>query len=141
MGRLNVARSPDHVLDRALDEAKANFTADMVTFYNLPLDQMISELTFHFDDQSFIDSPLQNLGLFQDALDGSSVLSTVGVTKENYELLSVFLGTASDKTVEITPDTAYAVSVILDDPLTSAEATAIAADAEAIRIAILAGHG
>jgi hypothetical protein len=53
----------------------------------------------------------------------------------------VFLGTASDKEIPITPETAYAVSVILGQPLSAAEAEALAAEAEMVRQAILAGHG
>ena len=47
----------------------------MVDFYNLPVDQMLLELSTNFDNISFIDSPLQNLALFQDALDGTSALA------------------------------------------------------------------
>ncbi len=34
LGRLNVARSPNHVLDRAFDEAIASFTPEMTAFYS-----------------------------------------------------------------------------------------------------------
>jgi hypothetical protein len=84
---------------------------------------------------------LQNLALLKDALDGTSTLTTLGVTNTNETLMAVFLGVASDKTITISTDTAIAVSTILDAPLTDAEAAALAADAEAIRIAVLAGHG
>lgn len=142
LGRLNVARSPDHVLDRAFEEALSNFSAEMAEFYNLPLEQAIIELSLNFDDLTFIDSPLQNLSLLKDALDGSSILNTLPqVSNSNDTLLAMFLGTASDKTVDITPDTAYAVSLILGYELTPDQATELATDAEAIRIAILAGHG
>lgn len=142
LGRLNVARSPDHVLERAFEEALSNFSAEMAEFYNLPLEQAIVELSLNFDDLTFIDSPLQNLSLLKDALDGSSVLNTLPqVSNSNDTLLAMFLGTASDKTVEITPDTAYAVSLILGYELTPDQAVELSTDAEAIRIAILAGHG
>ncbi|MDU8942352.1 hypothetical protein [Ovoidimarina sediminis] len=142
LGRLNVARSPDHVLERAYDEALSNFTAEMAEFYNLTLEEAITELSLNFDDLVFIDSPLQNLALLKDALDGASILNTLPeVSNSNDTLLAMFLGTASDKTVEVTPDTAYAVSLILGYELTEDQAIALAADAEAIRIAILAGHG
>ena len=38
LGRLSVARSPDHVLDRALAEAQSNISPDIVSFYNLSLE-------------------------------------------------------------------------------------------------------
>jgi hypothetical protein len=43
--------------------------------------------------------------------------------------------------VPISPDTVIAVTTILGQPLSDAEAAALAAEAEAIRIAVLAGHG
>lgn len=142
LGRLNVARSPDQVLDRAYDEALSNFTAEMAAFYNLPLDEAILQLSTNFDNLTMIDSPLQNLALLKDALDGTSILNTLPeVSNSNSTLMAMFLGVASDKNVSISPDTALAVSMILDQPLTEAEAAALAADAEAVRIAVLAGHG
>jgi hypothetical protein len=141
LGRLSVARSPDQVLQRAYDEALAALTPEMVSFYSLDLDQMIYELSTNFDGTSFIDSPLQNLSLLKDALDGTSALTTLGVTNTNDTLLAVFLGTASDKTITVTADTVTAVTTILGTPLTGAAADALAAEAESVRIAILAGHG
>jgi hypothetical protein len=141
LGRLNVARSPENVLLRAFDEALASFTPEMVDFYNMTLAEAITALSFDFDSLSYIDSPLQNLALLKDALDGSSVLSSVGVTNSTSTLDAIFLGVASDKTVPITTDTVLAVTTILGYDLTLAQATSLAADAEAIRIAVLAGHG
>ena len=73
--------------------------------------------------------------------DGTSVLEDEGVINEPDVLAAVFLGSASDKTVEITSDTADAVATILGYELNDAQAAALAADAEAIREAILDGHG
>lgn len=141
LGRLNFVRSPDRVLDQAFEEALASITPDMVAFYNLSVDGIVYELSVNFDTTAYIDSPLQNLSLFKDALDGSTTLASLGVSNDVDTLLSTFLGVASDKTVPITTDTAIAVSTILGLPLSADDAAAIAADAEAIRIAILAGHG
>ena len=140
LGRLSVARSPDHVLDRAYDEAMATL-ASMADFYNLSLDDMVTELSLNWDDLTIIDSPLQNLAIFRDALDGSIDLTSYGITNDVFTIMAVTLGVASDKAVTISADTAYAISVIFDMPMTEAEATALAAAAEAIRIAVLAGHG
>ena len=141
LGRLNVARSPEQVLDRAYTEALSSFTPEVAAFYNLDLAAMERELSTNWDNVQFIDSPLQNLALMRDALDGQSVLQQVGITTDNGTLLAVFLGTASDKAVPVTTETALAVSTILDQPLTAADAEALAEDAERIRQAILAGHG
>ena len=141
LGRLNAARSPDRVLDRAFDEAKANFSASTAEFYRKDLDAMVAELSLNWDDVTFIDSPLQNLALLRDALDGRSVLRDVGITTDIRTLQAAFLGTASDKNIPVTTDTALAISAILGLPLSRAEAEALADSAEKIRIAILAGHG
>ena len=141
LGRLSVARSPDQVLQRAYDEALAGLSPEMVDFYSLSLDEMILELSTNWDNVTLLDSPLQNLALFQDALDGTSTLTSLGVTNDVDTLLATFLGVASDKTVPISSDTVVAVSTILGSPITDAAADALAADAEAIRIAVLAGHG
>ncbi|MBI1219874.1 MAG: hypothetical protein GC186_15135 [Rhodobacteraceae bacterium] len=141
LGRLNVVRSPDHVLQRAYDEAIASISPEMVSFYNLTLDQVIEQLSLNFDSTAYIDSPLQNLALLRDMLDGESKLSAMGVTSSTQQLEAIFLGVASDKTVPITADSVIAVTTILGTPVTGAAAEKLAADAESIRIAVLAGHG
>ena len=139
LGRLSVARSPDQVLDRALAEALATWTTEMDSFYSLSLPAMISTLSLNWDTVTLYDSPLQNLALMKDILeDGDSQLP---VSNSNETLLAVFLGIASDKTVPISADTVIAVTTILGYPITGAAAAGLAADAEAIRIAVLAGHG
>jgi hypothetical protein len=141
LGRLNVARSPDHVLDRAYAEALATFSEDVAAFYRLDLAAMERELATNWGNIRLIDSPLQNLALLRDALDGRSVLRDVGITTDNDTLLAVFLGTASDKSMPVTTDTALAISAILGRPLDQTEAAALAEEAERIRQAILEGHG
>jgi hypothetical protein len=141
LGRLNVARAPDRVIDRAYSEALGSLTPEVASFYAQSLEQMEDSLRTDWDNVQFIDSPLQNLALMRDALDGSSVLVTSGISGDNDALLAVFLGTASDKSVPITADTALAVSTILGQPLSRDEAAALAEDAERIRQAIVQGHG
>ncbi|WP_295537316.1 hypothetical protein [uncultured Thioclava sp.] len=139
LGRLNVARSPSHVLDRAYAEAMATLSPEMAAFYNQSLSDIVMSLSTNFDNQTYIDSPLQNLSMLRDALDGS--ISLPGVSNSNETLMAVFLGVASDKTVPISPDAVTAVSTILGAPVSPTEAARLAADAEAVRIAVLAGHG
>lgn len=141
LGRLSVARSPDQVLDRALDEAVATLTPEMVAFYNLSLDEAIAELSLNFDEVAFIDSPLQNLALLEDLLSGGTALADAGVTTGDSVLAAVLLGAASDKTVPISTDTVIAVTTILGTPVTGDAAAELADRAESVRIAILAGHG
>lgn len=141
LGRMNVVRAPKQVLDRAYVEALATFDAKKAAFYSLSLNQMIAELSQNWDNVSIYDSPLQNLALMRDALDGKSALSDVGVTNDINTLMAAFLGTASDKSLPITRDTALAVSIMLGKSLTSTEAAVLAAQAEKIRTAILFGHG
>lgn len=141
LGRLNVVRSPERVLDQALAEALLTFTPEMAEFYNLSLDDAIETLRTEFGEVAIIDSPLQNLGLLRDALDGTSDLAALGVSSSVNTLIPIFLGVAADKTVEITPDTAYAVAYILGFELTAAQATLLAQEADDVREAVLEGHG
>ncbi|MEQ9041986.1 MAG: hypothetical protein RIE24_26995 [Silicimonas sp.] len=144
LGRLSVARSPEQVLDRALAEANATLTPSMVSFYNQSLDAMIADLSLNWDTITIYDSPLQNLALFQDVLeDGDVILSGVD-DGDPEKLLAVFLGVASDKVLPISEETVIAVTTILVKDLgtmIAIDPAAVAADAEAIRIAVLAGHG
>jgi len=63
LGRLNVARSPSRVLDRAYLEALFGFTTDKVAFYDMSIDDAAASLRTDFQNTSKIDSPLQNLSL------------------------------------------------------------------------------
>lgn len=141
LGRLNVARAPGQVLDRAYAEALSTFSEEIAAFYRLDLAAMEQELATNWGNVRIIDSPLQNLALLRDALDGRSALQDVGITTDNDTLLAVFLGTASDKSVPVTTETALAISTILGHPLSATEAAALAEEAERIRQAILKGHG
>lgn len=151
LGRLSVVRSPEHVLQRALEEGLASITEGMVDFYNQPLSTIIDQLTNNYDSVVRLDSPLQNLALYQDLLShttslNESGLASVGVNvtpANRNDLAALLLGTASDKTMEVSEDTVKAVSIILgvQDQLTASDITDIAAKAEDVREAIATGHG
>jgi hypothetical protein len=141
LGRLNVARSPDQVLDRALAEAVSSLTPEMIAYYNLSLKEAVEELSLHFDTVSFIDSPLQNLALLEDVLSGGTALEDAGVKTGDSVVAAMLLGAASDKTVPISTNTVIAITTILGTPITLEAAEDLAERAESIRIAILAGHG
>ena len=140
LGRLNVARSPSRVIDRAYAEALAQLPS-MAGFYNLSLSGMIAQLQTNWENLAIIDSPLQNLPLFRDALDGQIDLSAYGISNDRTTLMAVFVGVASDKNIPVTSETVQALSIIMDMPLSPSEAAAIAAAAESIRQAIVIGHG
>lgn len=141
LGRLNVARSPDKVLDQALSEAVSSLTPEMIAYYNMSLNDAISELSLNFDNVTFIDSPLQNLALLANVLEGGTALADAGVTTGDSVLAAMLLGAASDKTVPISTNTVIAITTILGTPVIGEAAEELASRAEAIRIAILAGHG
>lgn len=142
LGRLSVARSPDQVLDRSLAEAIATFYLMTPGFYEMDLQEMLAILENDWDTITIYDSPLQNLALFKDVLEDG--VSDLGVVNDPETLLSLFLGVASDKTVPISEDTVTAMLVILSDGLPTVinvDVASVAADAEAIREAVLLGHG
>ncbi|MCL7466836.1 hypothetical protein [Phaeovulum sp. NW3] len=140
LGRLSVARSPDQVLDRALNEALSTVNADIVAFYNLSLDDALTKLSTDWDNVTIYDSPLQSLALLKDVLaDGATSLP--GVTNDADTLAAMFLGIASDKNLPVSTETVIAITTILGYPVTGTDAEDLAADAEAIRSAVLEGHG
>ena len=141
LGRLNVARSPAHVLEQALAEALSNLTQDQIDFLNLSLEEILDQLANNFDNLSLIDSPLENLGLLMDMLDGTTVLSDYGVTNDIMTLMAVAIGLASDKTVPVTVDTVVALTTIMGTPITGSAAEQLAEMADAVRAAALEGHG
>jgi len=143
LGRLSVARSPEKVLLKALAESLANFTPEMVSLYDMTAEDAANLLKTQYDTVVRIDSPLENLALYQELLsDGSTQLPGVTPASRN-DLAAILLGSASDKTVAVTEDTVKAVSIILgvQDNLTASDITEIATKAEDVRAAISEGHG
>jgi hypothetical protein len=143
LGRLSVARSPEKVLLKALAEALANFTPEMVSLYDMTAENAANLLKTQYDTTVRIDSPLENLALYQELLaDGSTQLPGVTPASRN-DLAAILLGSASDKTIAITEDTVKAVSIILgvENNLTASDITEIATKAEDVRAAISEGHG
>jgi hypothetical protein len=141
LGRLNVVRSPSHVIDRSVAEAINNFTPSMIAFYDLTAEAAANLLSTAYDTVVRIDSPLENLGLYRDLyIKGSTGLP--GVTgASTLDLAAILLGSASDKTLAVTTDTVYAVNTILGITMSDADVAILAAKAEAVRQAILTGHG
>lgn len=143
LGRLNVARAPAHVIDKALAEAIKNFDEDKsADLYSMTAEDFAKIMKEQYDTVVRVDSPLENLGLFKDILtDGTTQLPKV-VPASTIDLAAIFLGSASDKTVSISNDSVTAINTILKLPsLSEAQTVSLAEKAEIVRAAILVGHG
>lgn len=143
-GRLNVARAPSKVIDKALAEALSNLSTSGTELYKLDsLDAVLEAIKS--GDYYRVDSPLENVGLYRDLLSDSQIDdgTLVPVTSDNFlTLAAIFLGGAADKTVPITADTVTAMDTILNLTLPeSVTAEQLAAAADSVRAAILEAHG
>ncbi|MGA8049749.1 MAG: hypothetical protein WCA09_06185 [Burkholderiales bacterium] len=160
LGRLNVVRAPAHVIDDSLATALAAlqpaFYDQVVAIANSSLseaDKIAALQTLvkqSFTDTTLvrIDSPLENLGLYKDLLTDGKIVATSATydTTSNVNaallLAAVFVGSASDKTIPVSTATVDAITKILQLTLPSGvSADAIAAYAEAVRVAIVEAHG
>jgi len=151
LGRLNVARSPGHVLSQALSEAISGINSND-TLYTGTFDAANEAI---LDGTAVrIDSPLENLALYKELLvDGQIVLNDGGTPDDtsddtvlsssmsNLELAAIFLGGASDKTVEVTDDTVTAVNTILGVSMSDEDVSTLADLADQVRANILTEHG
>lgn len=142
LGRLNVSRAPAHVLDRALNEAVNEYDPAMDAFYSLDATAAAAQLAADYQNVPRIDSPLQNLALYKQVINGDSS-PLPGVTPaSNLDLAAIFLGSASDKTIPVSDDTVTAVNAILGLPaMSTADTQTLATKAEAVRAGIAVGHG
>lgn len=142
LGRLNVSRAPAHVLARHEDEALASYSAGMAALYNLTADEAAQLLQTAYGETPRLDSPLQNLAMYQQVLVfGSTELEGIQ-SASAIDLAAIFLGTAADKNLPITEDTVIALNRILGlKEMPADERTALAAKANTVREAILTGHG
>ena len=94
LGRLNVGRAPDRVLQRALDEA-----------YTTNLDKDADGVVDADAELDAIHSPLANLALYKESLVSD---------KWSLDQAASFLGRAADKNIPVNADTVRALSVILE---------------------------
>lgn len=151
LGRLNVARSPSHVLEKALTEATANLTSND-TLYTLTFDAALEAIrTGTLPDGTAIvriDSPLENLALYKELLNTGTLTLSDGTTlttnMSTVELAAILLGGASDKTIDISDDTVIAINTILDVSANYVKVSDIhdlALLADDVRAAILEEHG
>ena len=143
LGRLSVVRSPEHVIAQALAEAISTFDAEkLAALYSMDAQSFADYVKENYASLNLIDSPLQNLGLYEDVMsDGVTQLPSV-TPKSVIDLAAIFLGSASDKTIPVTRDTVIAIDTILGLPqMTDAQIDLLAAKAEIVRQAILDAHG
>jgi hypothetical protein len=160
LGRMNVARAPARVLDTRYTELLANWNAtigatsmDLVIngvpttmtvaqLYSLPAAQFAAILASNYAVIVRVDSPLENLGIYRDVrTDGVTQLTNVAPASA-LDLAAIALGSASDKNIPITENTVIAMNTILQLPtLSGTELSYVALQAEAVRLAILSGHG
>jgi hypothetical protein len=115
-GRAAVARSPDKVIDKALDDAITKLTADGVVLST----DAAGRITYTVDGvTNTIDSPLENLALYIDLVAGLSSDSTSATESALGDLATLdtaaalFAGVA-DKTGDITLDYTVYQNVIAD---------------------------
>lgn len=143
LGRLNVARSPGHVLLQALGEAEKKLPLD---FYDNDWETVLDMFEFQWDTIEIVDSPLENLALLKElaAVGGYDFESSLDDT----HLMAIFLGVASDKNLEITDETVEALFQIFSKDievqtqyLSDSFYQDLADLAEDVRLAVLAGHG
>lgn len=140
LGRLNVARSPDHVLERALNETITTWNPAYESLYEMSAEDAAALLESDYDNVLRVDSPLANLAFYQQLLiDGTTQLPNVTAYSTN-DLAAILLGGASDKVLPITEGTVEAINLILGVEMTPADVSAIATDAESVRQAIEIGH-
>jgi len=160
LGRLSVSRAPATVLDHAFTEVVSNWTTTTGTtimtltaegqptlvmtvaqLYSLPAIEFARIVQTYYAAIVRVDSPLENLSLLKNlAITNTTALTGVTPASKD-DLIAIFLGSASDKTLPISSDTVLAVNTILGLPtLTSAELADIAVKADAVRAAIETGH-
>lgn len=109
LGRLNLGRAPNTVIEHAEDEAMTKITADGVTLSQDPAGRIVV-------NGVPIDSPLENLALYIAIMSGDAqVLAALEPLLENtseLELAAALLGGSADKTGTITVDVVFYSNVI-----------------------------
>lgn len=151
MGRLNVAKSPSKVIDKADKDALVTLFATPALYQLTSLDAVILAIKSGVLPGTTtpivrIDSPLQNLGLYKDLLTDSKLVSAAGTEfsgLSNLDLLAIFIGGASDKAgAAVSPDTITNLNIIfgLTDKMSATDVATVAAGAAAVQAAILEAH-
>jgi hypothetical protein len=136
LGRLNIARAPSRVLDHSLDEAVTKLDGLVITADNL--DEYTDVAGRLSIDGATIDSPLENLALYQALVntapdsegnvvitvnvsqDGGSADYTVTISSDvSMQLAAAAFAAASDKTGTLSVDGIAYISGFLDVDITA----------------------
>lgn len=138
LGRLNVARAPGKVMDKQLVEAlaalKTLVAADGTSIYEAS--SAVEAASLIVADALRIDSPLANLALIKDFLNGG--IDGFVPTMSSEDFVSILLAGASDKTLPISSDTVVAIEKILGVEM--GDDAYVATTADDVREAILFAH-
>lgn len=151
MGRLNVAKSPTKVIDKANKDALVTLFASPELYKLTSLDAVIAAIKSGVLPGTTtpivrIDSPLQNLGLYKDLLTDGKLVSSSGTVfsgLSNTDLLAIFLGGAADKAgAAVSVNTVTNLNIIfgLTDKMSATDIEAVAAGAAKVQAAILEAH-
>jgi hypothetical protein len=124
IGRLNVGRSPPHVLDQRLDEAVTNINnADSISLD--PSGRLV--LTVDGEEKT-IDSPLENLAIYVELMNTGTIAGVTDTSKFSEDLAHLvdgvftmedqlsaasFLAAATDKSVPVSIDKVAYINLIL----------------------------
>lgn len=141
LGRLNVIRSPDNVLDSAYEEIASNFTAAMEELYDSTAADFAADVTAQWDEVDFviIDSPLQNLAVLEKLWTTGS--TGLGIYPEDdNQVAGILIGVAADKELAVTADTVVALAIIIGATLTPSDINEITAAAQAVQTAVVQAH-
>ena len=138
IGRLNVIRSPDMVLDRALTNLLAEIGAINLDLYSKSAEDFAAALTTL---EGLIDSPLQNLALLEDYwTEQKSPLP--GVTPAGYvDYSGILIGVAIDKTMTPTKEIVLALATIVGVKMDEEMAQDIADAAIVVQTKVVELHG
>ncbi len=167
IGRMNVARAPDAVLERSLlngvAELKTGGTYN-VAFYDAALEILKTSTDPKADLKALlasattvrVDSPLANLAFYKSILTTGAIMDADGNTvwsvadADRNLAAALFIAMASDKTNEVSVSTVHAVDVIFAFPTEAgstatfnpdaAQDEAVAVPAEVVRVAVYETH-
>jgi hypothetical protein len=131
LGRLNISRAPDKVLDHALEEALSKLNSLEITLADLALLTDASGRLLLPGTATAIDSPLENLAIYQALLEAYGTPAAYEyVYDEAGNVIATFVEISLETTSHDSTDTSiYTLSIELDAvPLVAASALAAASD-------------
>ena len=142
LGRLNVARAPSQVLDRARLEAIAETAGSVPPIFAMNATDAAAVLSKDSETVARLHSPLQNLALYRELMVFGSIGELNVHPASRLDLAAILLGSAANRELPVSGDTVKAVNTLLGlIELPAGERDELAGKADAIRSALVAGHG